>query len=101
MTIDRLTVSFREAARMLGIDRGVTLHALVRSGRLTAIPWGARLRIRVEEIRELARTGFTNEEVGILGHGAVRPHPDDALADTDPIAEAASLTPDDPNDWRG
>ncbi len=54
-----LALSFREAARLLKIDRATTLHALVAAGRLTPIPWGHRQRLPLEQVQELARTGFT------------------------------------------
>jgi hypothetical protein len=54
-----LVVSFREAARLLKIDRGATLHDLIRAGQLRPIPWGARQRIPLEQIQALARRGFT------------------------------------------
>jgi excisionase family DNA binding protein len=54
-----LALSFREAARLLKIDRGSTLLELIRLGRLRPVPWGARQRIPLEEVQRLARTGFT------------------------------------------
>jgi excisionase family DNA binding protein len=54
-----LACTFREAARLLRIDRGVTLQELVRAGRLRPVPWGKGQRIPLEQIQELARTGFT------------------------------------------
>lgn len=56
----RLVVSKREAAHLLGIDRGRTLGELLRSGRLRAIPWGRGERIPLEEVQRLAREGFTS-----------------------------------------
>jgi excisionase family DNA binding protein len=54
-----LACTFREAARLLRIDRGSTLHDLIRAGRLKPVPWGKSQRIPLEQIQELARTGFT------------------------------------------
>ncbi len=54
-----LVVSLREAARLLKVDRSSTLHALILAGRLVPVPWGGRQRIPIEQVEELARTGFT------------------------------------------
>lgn len=54
-----LACTYREAARLLRIDRGSTLQDLIRAGRLTPVPWGQRQRIPLEQIQLLARTGFT------------------------------------------
>jgi excisionase family DNA binding protein len=54
-----LAVSFREAAHLLGIDRGSTLLDLIHAGRLRPVAWGKRQRIPLEQVQELARTGFT------------------------------------------
>lgn len=66
-----LALSLREAARLLGIDRGSTLHDLIRAGRLRPVPWGNRHRIPLEQIQELARTGFTVD--GKPGRAVSRP----------------------------
>lgn len=54
----RLVVSKREAARLLGIDRGRTLGALLKSGQLRSVPWGRGQRVPLEEVQRLAREGF-------------------------------------------
>lgn len=54
-----LSLTFREAARLLRIDRSATLHELIRRELLRPVPWGAGQRIPLEQIQELARTGFT------------------------------------------
>ncbi|WP_242344008.1 helix-turn-helix domain-containing protein [Anaeromyxobacter terrae] len=54
-----LALTFREAAALLRIDRSSTLHELIRAGRLRPVPWGKGQRIPLEQIQELARTGFT------------------------------------------
>jgi excisionase family DNA binding protein len=58
VTVPRLALSKREAARLLGIDRGKTLHALIRAGRLRTVPWGSGRRIPREDVERLAREGF-------------------------------------------
>jgi hypothetical protein len=54
-----LACTFRQAALILRIDRGATLHQLIRQGDLTPVPWGKRKRIPLEQIQALARRGFT------------------------------------------
>ncbi len=54
-----LALSYREAARLLRIDRGDTLHDLISTGLLRPVPWGKGKRIPLEQVQELARTGFT------------------------------------------
>ncbi len=54
-----LALTFREAARLLRIDRSSTLHLLIDSGRLRPVSWGSGQRIPREQVEELARTGFT------------------------------------------
>lgn len=54
-----LAVSYREAARLLGIDRGSTLSALVARGVVRSVPWGKRSRIPLAEVERLASEGFT------------------------------------------
>jgi excisionase family DNA binding protein len=54
-----LACTFRETARLLHIDRGETLHALIRQGDLRPVPWGKGRRIPREQIEALARRGFT------------------------------------------
>lgn len=51
-------LSFRKAAKLLGIDRGATLNALVRSGQLRTVSAGKRQRIPMSEINRLAAVGF-------------------------------------------
>ncbi len=54
----RLVLSKREAADLLGVDRGRTMGELIRSGQLRPIPWGKGQRIPLEEVQRLAREGF-------------------------------------------
>lgn len=54
-----LALTYREAARLLRIDRGSTLHALIAAGSLRPVPWGEGQRIPLEQVQQLARTGFT------------------------------------------
>ncbi|ACG73250.1 hypothetical protein AnaeK_2022 [Anaeromyxobacter sp. K] len=54
-----LALTFREAARLLRVDRGATLHELIRRGLLRPVPWGNGQRIPLEQVLELARDGFT------------------------------------------
>ena len=54
-----LALTFREAARLLRIDRSSTLHHLIDAGLLRPVPWGDRRRIPLEQVQELARSGFT------------------------------------------
>lgn len=53
-----MLLSFRKAARLLGIDRGATLHALIKSGQLKTVRVGQRERIPMSEINRLTATGF-------------------------------------------
>jgi excisionase family DNA binding protein len=46
-------LSFRRAARVLGISRETTLPDLVRDGRLKTVRVGSRLKIPVTEIKRL------------------------------------------------
>lgn len=57
--VTALVVSYREAARLLHVDRVRTLHALIAAGSLRPVPWGGRMRIPLEQIQQLARTGYT------------------------------------------
>jgi excisionase family DNA binding protein len=54
-----LALTFREAARLLRIDRGATLHRLIAAGRLRPVPWGKGQRIPLEQVQALACEGFT------------------------------------------
>jgi excisionase family DNA binding protein len=54
-----LALTFREAARLLRIDRSSTLHELIAAGRLRPVSWGRGQRIPLEQVQELARVGFT------------------------------------------
>lgn len=56
---DPLVLSYREAARLLKIDRGSTLHELIRRGDLETIPWGSGCRIPLASVQALARRGWT------------------------------------------
>jgi len=55
----KLALSFREAAKALGIDRNRLLRSLIREGKLRTIPWGKRTRIPLAEVERLAREGFS------------------------------------------
>ncbi len=52
-----LAVSRRQASRLLGC-RPSTVAELVRRGLLREVPWGDARRIPLEEIEQLARTGW-------------------------------------------
>ncbi len=60
---EKLALSRREAARLLGVARGRTLDLLVRAGRLRLVPWGKGWRIPREDCERLAREGWTMAEV--------------------------------------
>ena len=51
-------LSYRKAAKLLGIDRGATLHALIRSGQLKTVKVNGSRRIPLVEVNRLATTGF-------------------------------------------
>ena len=55
---ERLALSKRAAARLLGIDRGRRLNQLIRAGALRVIPWGRTVRIPLAEVERLAAEGF-------------------------------------------
>lgn len=55
-------LSFRKAAKLLGIDRGSTLQALIKSGQIKCVKAGRTVRIPLSEINRLAVQGF--EELG-------------------------------------
>lgn len=57
--ITPLVVSKREAARLLGIDRGATLAQLLDAGLLRVVPWGRGSRIPLVEVERLALKGYT------------------------------------------
>jgi hypothetical protein len=57
--VPALALTFREAARLLRIDRNATLHELIRRDLLRPVPWGKGQRIPLEQVQEIARTGFT------------------------------------------
>ncbi|MBX7115915.1 MAG: helix-turn-helix domain-containing protein [Myxococcaceae bacterium] len=54
----RLMVSHREAARLLGIDRGSTLKSLIETGHVRTVKANGRTRIPLEEVQRLAEQGF-------------------------------------------
>lgn len=59
MGLDKIApLSFREAAKVLGLDRNLTIPALVKSGQLRAVQWGREIRIPREEVMRVAREGF-------------------------------------------
>lgn len=51
-------LSFREAARRLGIDRGRTLSELVARGELKVVDANGRKKVPATEVERLAREGF-------------------------------------------
>jgi excisionase family DNA binding protein len=57
--VQRLALSQREAARLLGIDRGRTLRALIDAGRLRLVPWGSTQRIPLVDVQRVAEEGWT------------------------------------------
>jgi len=52
-------LSQRQAAKMLGIDRGATLGDLLASGNLRTVTLGGRPRIPLVEVERLAAEGTT------------------------------------------
>jgi excisionase family DNA binding protein len=46
-------LSFRKAAKLLGIDRGTTLNAMVASGQIRTVTVGKREKIPMAEIQRL------------------------------------------------
>jgi excisionase family DNA binding protein len=54
----RLMVSHREAARLLGIDRGTTLKALIEAGQIRTVQANGRVRIPLEEVERIADQGY-------------------------------------------
>lgn len=65
--VTKLALSRREAARLLGIDRGRTLGVLIASGKLRVVPWGTGERIPLVDVERLAREGFTLPSPGSPG----------------------------------
>lgn len=53
-----LVLSYRQAAKLLRVDRGSTLPWLIKSGRLRVVPWGKSTRIPLAEVQRLAAEGF-------------------------------------------
>jgi predicted site-specific integrase-resolvase len=53
----KLLLSYRDAARLLGIGRGSSLHALIRSGLLRPVTLLGRRFIPREQVEQLARVG--------------------------------------------
>lgn len=53
----KLLLSYREAARLLGISRGPKLHALVKARLLNPVTLLGRSYIPREQIEALARSG--------------------------------------------
>jgi predicted DNA-binding protein (UPF0251 family) len=51
-------LSFRQAARRLGINRGTTLRALIERGLIHTVAAKARRKIPVAEIERLERDGY-------------------------------------------
>lgn len=52
-----LLLSYRAAARLLGVGRNATLHALIAAGHLVPVVLLGRARIPREQIEALARAG--------------------------------------------
>lgn len=55
-------LSYREAAKRLGIDRGETLHLLIKRGWLKVVKANGQDKISAEQVEQLARDGF---DVGV------------------------------------
>lgn len=51
-------LSFRAAAKLLGVARGTTLQALIDSGQLPVVTVKGRRRIARAEVERLAASGF-------------------------------------------
>src|SRR4051812_17622002 len=51
-------LSLRQAARLLGIDRNITLHELISSGQLKTVSANGKVRIPADEVERLCREGF-------------------------------------------
>lgn len=58
----KVLLSFREAARRLGVDRCKVLPLLVASGQLRTVRAGRRVKIPAAEIERVAREGFDPEQ---------------------------------------
>ncbi len=56
-----LLVSFRQAAKLLRVDRATTLRALVDSGQLEVVMVNGRERIARAEVDRLAAQGFDRD----------------------------------------
>ena len=67
-----LVISKREAARLLGIDRGGTLGALLAAGLLRQVPWGKSTRIPFAEVERLASQGFKLPAKALKARGVGR-----------------------------
>ena len=52
-----LLLSFRAAAKLLGIGRGDSLNALIKSGLIRPVMLLGKLKIPREQVEELARAG--------------------------------------------
>ncbi len=69
----RLLLSKREAAKLLAIDRGATLDALIRSGALRAVRKNGRLAVPLTEVQRLGREGFDVHGRARRRHPRTRP----------------------------
>lgn len=63
MPRQHVALTYREAARLLRVDRSKTLLALIRCGKLRSVPWGRWERIPLVDVQRLAETGFTDNDV--------------------------------------
>ena len=71
VVVAALALSFREAAQLLRIDRSTTLQTLIEAGLLRPVPWGRGKRIPLEQVQQLARTGY--QVNGKSGRAVSRP----------------------------
>ena len=79
-------LSFREAAKRLGVDRNKVLPELVRRGELRTVDVNGQKRIPAEEIERLARQGFD-----VTGPAKPRARREKKKAATTPADVAASI----------
>jgi hypothetical protein len=56
--VPKLLISYREAARRLGVSRSRTLGALIASGALTPVEVAGQKRLSADEVAQLARGGI-------------------------------------------
>ncbi len=54
----QVALSLRETARLLGVDRGATLHRLIEIGAIRVLPWMGAVRVPRSEIDRILREGL-------------------------------------------